>query len=181
MNRAILTVHLPIGPCVITASELGLVSLRLGEVATGRDSFEAAAAHEHTHEARRQLLAYFGGHLRDFEIPVDLSGRTEFQRRVLEACRRVPYGETLTYGELALRAGYPRAARAVGQVMATNQVAIVVPCHRVIGSGGRLTGYGYGLDLKRKLLEMECGGGQNGCETVQDAVDATEDVVVDAR
>lgn len=143
---------------MVTASERGLVSLRLGEVATGRDSFAAAVAHEHAQEARRQLLAYFDGRLREFNIPVDLRDRTEFQQRVLEACQMVPYGQTLTYGQLALRAGYPGAARAVGQVMAANQVAIVVPCHRIVGRRGMLTGYGYGLDLKRRLLEMEGSG-----------------------
>lgn len=103
-------------------------------------------------------MAYFDGRLREFNIPVDLRDRTEFQQRVLEACQMVPYGQTLTYGQLALRAGYPGAARAVGQVMAANQVAIVVPCHRIVGRRGMLTGYGYGLDLKRRLLEMEGSG-----------------------
>lgn len=155
MDRATLTVHLPIGPCVITAGEGGLLSVRLREVAAGRASFASGAGHEYAQEARRQLQAYFSGELQGFEVPLDLSGRTEFQRRVLAACQAVAYGSTVTYGELAARSGYPGAARAVGQVMATNRLAIVVPCHRVLGSGGRLTGYGYGLALKRELLERE--------------------------
>jgi O-6-methylguanine DNA methyltransferase len=99
------------------------------------------------------------GDLRFFDVPLDLSERTDFQRRVLQACSQVKYGCTATYGDLATRAGSPLAARAVGQVMAQNRLAVVIPCHRIIGSGGRLVGYGYGLAVKEELLRMEREGG----------------------
>lgn len=108
-----------------------------------------------TDEVRRQLDEYFAGKRRDFDLEVDLSPAREFGRSVLEELARVPYGELTTYGELAARAGRPRAARAVGTVMNRNPVPIVLPCHRVVGSTGALTGYGGGLDRKRALLELE--------------------------
>ncbi len=101
-----------------------------------------------------QLDAYFAGEARPFELALDPSG-TEFQRQVWDALRAIPYGATTTYGELARRIGRPRAVRAVGLANGRNPIAIVVPCHRVIGADGRLTGYGGGLDRKRRLLELE--------------------------
>ncbi|HVU86954.1 MAG TPA: methylated-DNA--[protein]-cysteine S-methyltransferase [Pirellulales bacterium] len=91
------------------------------------------------------------------DVPVDLGSCTTFQRRVLEACRRIPYGRTMSYGELAAAAGYPRAARAVGSVMANNQFSLIVPCHRVLAAGGRLGGYSnrLGLAMKKRLLALE--------------------------
>lgn len=152
-----LTISLPPCRCRIAAGARGLVSVRFcdpGEACEGSSGLSGAAG-ELLAEAGRQLEAYFEGRLREFDLPLDLTGRTEFQRRVLESCLQIGYGELLTYGELAWRSGYPGAARAVGQVMATNRLALVIPCHRVVGSGGRLTGYGYGLEVKRRLLEME--------------------------
>jgi methylated-DNA-[protein]-cysteine S-methyltransferase len=108
-----------------------------------------------TDEARRQLDEYFAGKRRDFDLEVDLSPAREFGRSVLEELARVPYGELTTYGELAARAGRPRAARAVGTVMNRNPVPIVLPCHRVVGSTGSLVGYAGGLERKRTLLELE--------------------------
>ena len=108
-------------------------------------------------EAVRQLRAYFAGQLRHFELPLDLSG-TEFQRRVWQELTRIPYGETRTYQEMARAIGSPRAVRAVGAANGANPVAIVVPCHRVIGASGKLVGYGGGLPLKRRLLALERGG-----------------------
>ncbi len=105
--------------------------------------------------AAEQLQAYFEGRRRRFEIPVDLSGETAFQERALRACAEDPYGETVSYGELARRCGQPGAARAVGQVMATNRLPLVVPCHRIIAARGGLGGYGYGVALKGALLAME--------------------------
>lgn len=162
-------VELPPGHCRLRASESGLVGVALELTASSsacalrRSAARRATADEPPDpllaEAARQLRAYFAGELREFDLPLDLSGATDFSRRVLEACLEVPYGATASYGELAGRAGSPRAARAVGQVMATNRLALVIPCHRVIGSGGTLTGYGYGLGLKALLLEMERTGG----------------------
>ena len=101
-----------------------------------------------------QLNAYFAGELTDFDIELDLRG-TNFQQRVWKALLTIPYGETRSYGEIAEQIGVPGAARAVGLANGHNPIAIVVPCHRVIGASGSLTGYGGGLDRKRTLLELE--------------------------
>ncbi len=101
-----------------------------------------------------QLEAYFAGELTDFEVEFDLKG-TEFQRRVWQALRTIPFGETRSYGEIAAQVGAPGAARAVGLANGHNPIAIIVPCHRVIGATGSLTGYGGGLDRKRSLLALE--------------------------
>lgn len=106
-------------------------------------------------KTRRQLEEYFERRRTDFELDVDLRLAADFSRRVLEELALVPYGETTTYGELAKRAERPRAARAVGTVMNRNPIPIVLPCHRVVGSTGSLTGYGGGLDRKEALLRLE--------------------------
>jgi methylated-DNA-[protein]-cysteine S-methyltransferase len=102
----------------------------------------------------KQLDAYFAGELTDFDVSLRLKG-TAFQRRVWSALTEIPYGETRSYGELAKRIGEPAAFRAVGLANGRNPVAIIVPCHRVIGSSGALVGYGGGLDRKRLLLDLE--------------------------
>ncbi|MFB7914269.1 methylated-DNA--[protein]-cysteine S-methyltransferase [Streptomyces sp. NPDC056061] len=107
-------------------------------------------------EAVRQLDAYFAGELRVFDLPLHLDG-TPFQRAVWEQLRRIPYGETRSYGELAEFLGKPGASRAVGLANGKNPVGIIVPCHRVIGASGSLTGYGGGLDRKQRLLAFEKG------------------------
>ena len=101
-----------------------------------------------------QLEAYFAGELTDFELELDLQG-TEFQRRVWQALLTIPFGETRSYGEIAEQIGAAGAARAVGLANGHNPIAIIVPCHRVIGASGGLTGYGGGLDRKRSLLALE--------------------------
>jgi methylated-DNA-[protein]-cysteine S-methyltransferase len=106
-------------------------------------------------EARRELDEYFGGRRRSFDLTLDLRALPPFTISVLEELGRVPYGETTTYGELAQRVGHPRAARAVGTVMHHNRIPIVLPCHRVVGATGNLTGYAGGLDRKQTLLELE--------------------------
>ena len=108
-------------------------------------------------EPRTQLLAYFAGALRDFELPLAAQG-TPFQQGVWQALCAIPYGETISYGELARRIGHPTAVRAVGLANGRNPIAIVVPCHRVIGANGSLTGYGGGLARKRWLLAHESRG-----------------------
>ena len=108
-----------------------------------------------TDEARHQLDEYFAGTRRDFDLELDLTPSREFGRAVLEQLALVPYGELTTYGSLAERAGKPRAARAVGTIMNRNPVPIVLPCHRVVGASGSLTGYGGGLDRKEWLLRLE--------------------------
>ncbi|MEW1601100.1 cysteine methyltransferase [Streptomyces sp. DH-12] len=107
-------------------------------------------------ETKEQLAAYFAGELKEFTVPLRLHG-TPFQRRVWEQLTRIPYGETRTYGQLAGVLGNPKASRAVGLANGRNPVGIIVPCHRVVGSTGSLTGYGGGLDRKRRLLDLERG------------------------
>ncbi|MQA91051.1 MAG: methylated-DNA--[protein]-cysteine S-methyltransferase [Gemmatimonas sp.] len=104
--------------------------------------------------AREQLIAYFTGGLSEFTLPLATRG-TPFQMRVWEGLRSIPYGQTISYGELAHRIGDPKAVRAVGSANGRNPLPIVLPCHRVIGADGSLTGYGGGLDRKRTLLELE--------------------------
>jgi methylated-DNA-[protein]-cysteine S-methyltransferase len=105
-------------------------------------------------EVIRQLQAYFRGALKEFHLPLAMEG-TEFQLRVWNALRGIPYGETISYAQLAARIGNPKAVRAVGSANGSNPIPIIVPCHRVIGSDGSLTGFGGGLTAKKKLLELE--------------------------
>jgi methylated-DNA-[protein]-cysteine S-methyltransferase len=107
-------------------------------------------------EAHRQLCAYFAGELRRFELPLEFVG-TPFQQSVWRALLEIPYGETRSYGQLAQSIGLPAAVRAVGAANGANPLAIVVPCHRVIGASGKLVGYAGGLPLKRRLLALERG------------------------
>lgn len=109
---------------------------------------------------QRRMRAYARGHRDDFlDIPLDDGRQTAFQGRVVSACRRIPWGQTLSYADLAELAGSPNAARAVGNVMANNRFPLIVPCHRVVGSAGALGGFSSpnGLDTKRRLLDRECG------------------------
>ncbi len=105
-------------------------------------------------EAARQLRAYFAGQLREFQLPLDIEG-TDFQKRVWRQVAAIPYGETRSYLQIAMAIGSPRAVRAVGAANGANPAPIVVPCHRVIGAHGNLVGYGGGLALKKRLLELE--------------------------
>jgi methylated-DNA-[protein]-cysteine S-methyltransferase len=105
-------------------------------------------------EVLRQLEAYFAGKLKVFSLDICLNV-TPFQEKVLTALRQVPYGETISYGELAKNIGDPKASRAVGQANARNPIPIVIPCHRVIGSNGKLTGFGGGISVKQTLLDLE--------------------------
>ncbi len=105
---------------------------------------------------RRELEEYFEGRRRDFDLPIDLR-KEGFSRVILDELAQVPYGEVTTYKSLAVKAGNPLAARAVGTIMNRNPIPIVLPCHRVVGSNGSLVGYGGGLDKKRLLLDLEAG------------------------
>jgi methylated-DNA-[protein]-cysteine S-methyltransferase len=107
-------------------------------------------------EARRQLDAYFAGELREFDLLLAPEG-SAFQMSVWRELRRIPYGDTISYGELARRVGDPTKARAVGAANGRNPLPVIVPCHRVIGADGSLTGFGGGLERKRRLLELEAG------------------------
>lgn len=106
----------------------------------------------------KQLAEYFAGRRREFDVPLAEAG-TPFQRQVWEAVRAIGYGETATYGQLAARVDRPSAVRAVGAANGRNPIPVIVPCHRVVGSGGSLTGYGGGVERKRLLLELEAGSG----------------------
>jgi len=149
----VLVVDSPIGPLTLTAQGGALTAIDFGAPA-GLDS--GGPIDPVLTEAARQLAAYFAGELREFALPLRPSG-TPFQLTVWEALRRIPCGETVTYGELARRIGRPTAARAVGRANAQNPLPIVVPCHRVIGADGTLTGYAGGLDIKTALLAVESG------------------------
>ena len=108
-------------------------------------------------EARQQLEEYFAGERQEFSLTLEADG-TDFQRRVWDALREIPFGETMSYGDIARRIGNPRAVRAVGLANGRNPISIIVPCHRVIGADGSLTGYGGGLERKRFLLTLEKAG-----------------------
>jgi methylated-DNA-[protein]-cysteine S-methyltransferase len=142
----------PLGDLLLFGDEQALRGVYMDAKAppAWRRSDEAFAA------AGEQLDQYFAGERRDFDLPLDLRG-TPFQRRVWQALLTIPYGETRSYGELAAQIGRPDRPRAVGAANGRNPVSIVVPCHRVIGSDGGLTGYGGGLARKRWLLDHEAG------------------------
>ncbi|MGQ9518167.1 MAG: methylated-DNA--[protein]-cysteine S-methyltransferase [Anaerolineae bacterium] len=120
-----------------------------------------------TAKARQQLQEYFAGQRRHFDLVVDLDQVTPFQRDVLIACLRIPFGETRTYAELARAAGKPNAFRAVGMAMAKNPIPLVIPCHRVIHSDQGLGGYGGGIDMKQWLLQHEALHRDSTCPTGQ--------------
>ena len=150
----------PFGRMAVTATAQGLVRVLLPTEAAALQVSGVAAEPDRAAEtlaarAEREILEYLAGRRRKFTVPVDLSEAPPFHAKVLRALARVSYGRKVTYGELAARVGRPRGARAVGQVMAHNPVPLVVPCHRVVASGGGLGGYGGGLDLKRRLLDLE--------------------------
>ena len=154
-------VESPIGELVVAASDRGLASIsfdtdpepldRLARIAGPR----VLRSPRSVDLARRELDEYFEGRRQRFDLTLDLRALPAFTITVLDELARVPYGETTTYGELAHRVGHPRAARAVGTVMNRNRIPIVLPCHRVVGSTGSLTGYAGGLDRKLTLLELE--------------------------
>lgn len=145
----------PLGPLLLVGTGDALTAIGLP---SGRDGFEPDPSWTESTapfaEARCQLEAYFAGELRQFDLRLEPAG-TPFQQRVWGALREIPYGETVSYSELARRIGRPSAVRAVGAANARNPLAIVIPCHRVIGSDGRLVGYGGGLPAKSALLALE--------------------------
>jgi len=145
----------PIGELLLAGDDDGLYQVGFPKGSMRREPHADWIFNEgRLQEARRQLSEYFAGERRNFDLPVQLTG-TEFQVRVLEALREIPYGETVTYGDIAKRIGRPKAVRAVGAANGRNPLPIVVPCHRVIGSTGDLTGFGGGLDTKEALLRHE--------------------------
>ncbi len=157
-----------VGPLFLAASERGLVALEFDARLPGQQTIrpnprdlraeKLAVKFEESEAALRpyvrELEEYFAGRRREFSFPLDLRG-TEFQVACWRALLKIPYGETRTYADIARTVGRPQGFRAVGMANNRNPVAIVVPCHRVIASDGTLCGYGGGLDIKRKLLELE--------------------------
>jgi methylated-DNA-[protein]-cysteine S-methyltransferase len=149
------SVDSPVGTLTLTASEGYLTAMSMDGQKHAPDPVpDSRVDPAWFTEIIGQLDAYFAGALTQFDIPVKLDG-TEFQRRVWSELQAIPYGETISYGELARRVGSPKASRAVGLANGRNPVTIIVPCHRVIGSNGKLTGYGGGLDRKTWLLDHE--------------------------
>jgi methylated-DNA-[protein]-cysteine S-methyltransferase len=148
------TIDSPVGPLTLAGQHGRLMHLRMVDQ-TYEPSHDGWEHHDHAFpDAVEQLQAYFAGDCTEFDVELELVG-TAFQRRVWAALRTIPYGETRSYGAIALQIGSPGAFRAVGLANGHNPVGIIVPCHRVIGANGSLTGYGGGLDRKRALLELE--------------------------
>ena len=137
-----------VGPLTLEGDDHALTRVGFGEPAAPRGDAGALA------EAAIQLEQYFAGERTEFDLDVEVEG-TPFERRVWDEVRAIPYGETATYAEIARRIGRPSACRAVGRANGRNPVAVIVPCHRVIGSDGSLTGYAGGIEMKRALLDLE--------------------------
>jgi len=150
------TLATPLGPFILTADETGLCGLDFPTKPAPVAALPPVerAAHPLLAEAARQLLAYLDGELTDFDLPLSIHG-TPFQQQVWAQLRTIPYGRTMTYGELAERIGGRHKARAVGGAAHANPLGIVIPCHRLIGAGGALTGFGGGLPMKQTLLDLE--------------------------
>ena len=142
-----------VGPLLIVASDQGLVRLEFDRDPE-KVPANAIGSDEKTAPYVRQLEQYFRGERQRFDFALDLRG-TEFQKRCWQALLEIPYGETRSYADIARAVGNPRGFRAVGMANNRNPIAIVVPCHRVLASDGTLCGYGGGLDVKQKLLELE--------------------------
>lgn len=150
-----LTVSSPVGPLTLVASAEALHTIRFDtEIPGGCSRRTETDAPPLLRQAARELAEYFDGSRRDFTLPLAPQG-TPFQQAVWAALRTIPYGQTRTYGQIAARIDHPRSCRAVGMANNRNPLPIVVPCHRVIGSGGALTGYAGGLPVKEFLLNLE--------------------------
>jgi methylated-DNA-[protein]-cysteine S-methyltransferase len=148
------TVESPVGPLTLAGSSGRLRHLRMVDQTYEPDRAGWEPDDALFEDVVQQLVAYFSGDLVDFDLELDMVG-TDFQRRVWAALTTSPYGETRSYGEIARQIGAPGASRAVGLANGHNPIGIIVPCHRVIGANGSLTGYGGGLERKKHLLDME--------------------------
>ena len=163
VDVAFATVDSPFGTLVAAMTNKGLVRLALAPVRVDdvvaelsqRLSPRIFEMPSRVDPVRRELDEYFAGKRWSFDVTVDWTLSSGFNSRVLHATARIPYGEVSSYGKVAAKAGSPRAARAAGNALHTNPIAIVVPCHRVVGSNGSLTGYGGGLPMKEALLRLE--------------------------
>lgn len=148
--KQILIVPSPVGPLTLTQEDQALTGLHFGE----HPQQGAEGPTPLLEEAARQLEEYFAGQRKEFSLPLAPKG-TEFQLRVWQALLQIPYGETRSYGELAAMVGNPKACRAVGGANHRNPLSILIPCHRVVGTKGSLTGYAGGLSVKEFLLKLE--------------------------
>ncbi|MDQ1322229.1 MAG: Methylated-DNA--protein-cysteine methyltransferase [Actinomycetota bacterium] len=144
----------PLGPLTLAGAGGTLMHLRMAAQTHEPDRSNWQHDGGAFADTVEQLSAYFAGELMEFDVDLALSG-TEFQRKVWAALRTIPYGQTCSYGQIAEQIGSPGGSRAVGLANGRNPVAIIVPCHRVIGSGGAITGYGGGICRKRALLDLE--------------------------
>jgi methylated-DNA-[protein]-cysteine S-methyltransferase len=155
MTRCFTQIESPLGPLLLAADEAGLREIRF---MNGRHTTQREPSWKENRvplsETIQQLQAYFAGERENFDLQLAPEG-TPFQLEVWRRLCDIPYGETISYGELAGRIGNPKASRAVGLANGSNPIPIVIPCHRVIGSNGKLTGYGGGLPIKEKLLALE--------------------------
>lgn len=154
------TMPSPVGLLTLVAKDEGLVAVLWENDRPGRVRLAPvieASDHPILRETERQLGAYFAGELKAFTVPLAVEG-TEFQKSVWEALMTIPFGETRSYAEIARQVGRPTAFRAVGAANGRNPISIIAPCHRVVGSGGDLTGFAGGLEIKERLLHHERGG-----------------------
>jgi methylated-DNA-[protein]-cysteine S-methyltransferase len=150
----------PLGPITLVASRKGLCGAwfdaqKHGPSDAEQKSWHPDAQHPLLRQADQQLKAYFAGELKGFDLPLDLSTGTAFQQAVWQALLTIPAGSSQSYGDLARRLDNPKAVRAVGAAVGRNPVSIIVPCHRILGAGGQLTGYAGGLWRKQALLQLE--------------------------
>ena len=150
-----LQLETPVGPVTITATGEAVTQIRFGTaVPEGSAAVPETAATPLLLKAATQLREYFAGTRRDFSLPLAPAG-TPFQQSVWQALQTIPYGETRTYGHIAIQIGHNKSFRAVGMANNRNPIVIVIPCHRVLGYDGKLTGYAGGLDIKERLLALE--------------------------
>ena len=165
VDVAVATMDSPIGTLLLMATPKGLVRIAF-EDENRDDVFSEIAerlsprileAPRRLDPVRRELDRYFAGRLRDFDVPIDWSLSGQFARKVLRRTARIPYGSVASYGDVAVEVGTPRGARAVGNALGSNPIPVVVPCHRVVRTGGAIGGYGGGLPRKRWLLALESG------------------------
>ncbi len=148
----------PVGKLKLVANNRGLLALLWNDGKMASKAFQDAEEQKKSHpildQAENQLKEYFRGARTSFSLKLDLQGTT-FQKKVWQALLTIPFGETRSYGQIAVQVGSPRAVRAVGGANGRNPISIIVPCHRVIGASGHLTGFGGGLKVKSQLLELE--------------------------
>ncbi|MFA9430301.1 methylated-DNA--[protein]-cysteine S-methyltransferase [Egicoccus sp. AB-alg2] len=151
----------PLGPITLVCDGESLVGCYLEQQRHRPAETDFGVRDDHVvAEAAAQLSEYFAGERRTFDLPLSFARGTDFQQQVWRALCEIPYGETVSYGELAARIGQPTASRAVGLANGRNPIGIIVPCHRVVGANGTLTGYGGGLGRKQQLLDLERGHAQ---------------------